>query len=109
MAAERGNELVADLLAGPQPAVLQLVRETVAGAEARGRWVGVCGELAGDPAAAVLLVGLGVRELSMAPPLIPAVKQALRSVTLADATEAAKCALDAPDSARARRCGAELL
>jgi hypothetical protein len=45
----------------------------------------------------------------MAPPLIPAVKQALRSVTLADATEAAKCALDAPDSARARRCGAELL
>jgi multiphosphoryl transfer protein len=109
MAAERGNELVANLLAGPQPAVLQLVRETVAGAEARGRWVGVCGELAGDPAAAVLLVGLGVRELSMAPPLIPAVKQALRSVTLADATEAAKCALDAPDSALARRCGAELL
>ena len=48
MAAERGNEHVAPLLAGPQPALLRLVRETVAGADAHGRWVGVCGELAGD-------------------------------------------------------------
>ncbi len=109
MAAERGNEHVGDLLAGPQPAVLRLVRATVAGAETRGRWVGVCGELAGDPAAAVLLVGLGVRELSMAPPLVPEVKEALRSVALADAAEAAGRALDARDSAEARRCGADLL
>jgi phosphocarrier protein FPr len=109
MAAERGNELVGDLLSGPQPAVLRLIRETVAGAEAHRRWVGVCGELAGDPAAAVLLVGLGVRELSMAPPLIPEVKRALRTVTLADAAEAAARAVDASDSAEARRCGARLL
>ena len=85
MAAERGNELVGDLLAGAQPAVLRLIRLIVAGAAVHGRSVGVCGELAGDPAAALLLVGLGVRELSMAPPLVPEVKQALRSVTLADA------------------------
>jgi phosphocarrier protein FPr len=109
MAAERGNELVGDLLAGPQPAVLRLIREIVAGAEVHGRWVGVCGELAGDPAVAILLVGLGVRELSMAPPLIPEVKQALRAVTLADAAEAAVRAVDASDSAEARRCGARLL
>ncbi len=85
MAAERGNELVGDLLTGPQPAVLRLIAATVAGAAAHGRWVGVCGELAGDPAAAILLVGLGVRELSMAPPLVPDVKAALRSISLANA------------------------
>ena len=109
MAAERGNELVAGLLAGPQPAVLRLVRETVAGAQAHGRWVGVCGELAGDPAAALLLVGLGVRELSMAPPLIPEVKEALRSVALADAAVAAERALNARDADAARAFAAELL
>ncbi len=109
MAAERGNELVANLLAGPQPAVLRLVQAAVAGARAHHRWVGVCGELAGDPAAALLLVGLGVRELSMAPPLVPEVKQALRSVALGDAEDAAIRALGARDSARARLCAAELL
>jgi multiphosphoryl transfer protein len=109
MAAERGNELVGDLLSGPQPAVLRLIRETVVGADAHGRWVGVCGELAGDPAAAVLLAGLGVRELSMAPPLIPEVKQALRSITIADAASAASRALDAADAAQARACAADLL
>jgi phosphocarrier protein FPr len=109
MAAERGNELVGELLAGPQPAVLRLVAQTVAGAQAHGRWVGVCGELAGDPAAALLLVGLGVRELSMAPPLVAEVKEALRRVTLSDAVDAATRALDARDSAGARRCAADLL
>ena len=67
MAAERGDERLAPLLTGPQPAVLRLVQATVAGARAHGRWVGVCGELAGDPPTAVLLAGLGVTELSMAP------------------------------------------
>jgi phosphoenolpyruvate-protein kinase (PTS system EI component) len=109
MAAERGNELVAALLAGPQPAVLQLVRATVAGAQAHGRWVGVCGELAGDPAAALLLVGLGVRELSMAAPLVPEVKEALRSVTLADAAAAARKALHACDAVDARAFASDLL
>jgi multiphosphoryl transfer protein len=109
MAAERGNEHVGNLLTGPQPAVLRLVGETVGGAQAFGRWVGVCGELAGDPAAAILLVGLGVRELSMAPPLVPEVKAALRSVTLADAAEVARRARDARDASAARRLAGELL
>jgi multiphosphoryl transfer protein len=109
MAAERGNEQVGELLAGPQPALLQLVAETVAGAEALGRWVGVCGELAGDPAAAILLIGLGVRELSMAPPLVPEVKAALRSVSLADSVDAARRALDARDGLAARQLARDLL
>jgi phosphoenolpyruvate-protein kinase (PTS system EI component) len=109
MAAERGNEQVGQLLAGPQPAVLRLVRATVEGARRRGRWVGVCGELAGDPAAAVLLVGLGVRELSMAPALVPQVKEALRSIALQDASAAAERAIEAADAVQARSVAAALL
>jgi phosphocarrier protein FPr len=103
MAADRGNEQLAGLLAGPWPPVLRLVSAVVAGARAHDRWVGVCGELAGDPAAALLLAGLGVDELSMAAPLVAEVKEALRGVDLADARAAARRALDRddPDAARA--------
>ena len=109
MAAERGDERLAGLLSGPQPAVLRLVKATVEAAAARGRWVGVCGELAGDPAAAVLLAGLGVTELSMAPALVAEAKAALRAVDLADARAAADAALDAEDADEARRLAAALL
>jgi phosphoenolpyruvate-protein phosphotransferase len=109
MAAERGDERLASLLAGPQPAVLRLVRATVEAAAAHGRWVGVCGELAGDPAAAVLLAGLGVTELSMAPALIPEAKAALRAVDLSAAREAAEAALEAEDADAARALAAALL
>jgi phosphocarrier protein FPr len=71
--------------------------------------VGVCGELAGDPAAALLLVGLGVRELSVAPALIPVVKAALRVVTIDDASAAARRALAASSAAEARQAAAALL
>jgi phosphocarrier protein FPr len=109
MAAERGDELLAPLLSGFQPAVLRLVRETVQGATAHGRWVGVCGEFAGDPAAAILLVGLGVTELSMAPALIPEVKATLRAVDLSDARDAARAALASPTAQQARAIAAGLL
>jgi phosphocarrier protein FPr len=109
MAAERGDERLAPLLTGPQPAVLRLVQATVAGAQAHGRWVGVCGELAGDPAAALLFAGLGVTELSMAPALVPEVKEALRSIDLAQAREVALAALDADTAAAARAAAARLL
>ncbi|MDQ6819705.1 MAG: phosphoenolpyruvate--protein phosphotransferase [Actinomycetota bacterium] len=109
MAAERGDERLAALLTGPQPAVLRLVGATVQAAATRGRQVGVCGELAGDPAAAVLLVGLGVTELSMAPALVPEVKAALRQVDFATAQEAAEAALEADDAAAARALAAALL
>jgi multiphosphoryl transfer protein len=109
LAAERGNEHVADLAAGPVPALLALVASVVEGAHAHDRWVGVCGELAGDPACAVLLAGLGVDELSMAPPRIPDVKDALRAVDGADAARVAREALDADDAAAAREAAAGLL
>jgi phosphocarrier protein FPr len=109
MAAERGDERLAPLLTGPQPAVLRLVRETVQAAAARGRMVGVCGELAGDPAAAILLAGLGVSELSMAPALVPEVKAALREVDFATAEATALAALDADDAEAARALASALL
>ncbi len=109
MAAERGSERLAPLLTGPQPGVLRLVQETVAGARAHGRWVGVCGELAGDPPTALLFAGLGVTELSMAPALVPEVKEALRAVTLADAQAAARQALEVDSATAARALGAALL
>jgi phosphocarrier protein FPr len=109
MAAERGNEAVADLLAEPGPAVLRLVAAVVDGARVHGRWVGVCGELAGDPAAAVLLAGLGIDELSMAAPRIPDVKEALRAAGLADARATAATALEQDDAAAVRALVAPLL
>jgi multiphosphoryl transfer protein len=93
MAADRGNAALADLLTGSLAPVLALVAAVTAAAAAQDRWVGVCGELAGDPHAAVLLAGLGVRELSMAGSRIPAVKAALREVDWAEAESAARGAL----------------
>jgi phosphoenolpyruvate-protein kinase (PTS system EI component) len=104
MAAERGNERVAALLAGPLPPVLQMIAAVAAGAAAHDRWVGVCGELAGDPASAVLLAGLGVSELSMAGGRIPAVKHALRHTDLAAAQEAARRALEVDTAEEAAAC-----
>ena len=109
MAAERGDERLAPLLTGPQPAVLRLVKATVEAATAHGRWVGVCGELAGDPASAVLFAGLGVTELSMAPTLVPEAKAALRGVELEQARAAAQAALEVDSAAAARALGAGLL
>jgi phosphoenolpyruvate-protein kinase (PTS system EI component) len=109
MAAERGNERVAALLEGPQPSVLRLVRETVDSARRDGVVVGVCGELAADPPAAVLLVGLGVRRLSLAPALVPEVKAALRSVALPAARAAAEHALAVERADEARELAGALL
>jgi phosphoenolpyruvate-protein kinase (PTS system EI component) len=93
LAAERGNERVAALADALHPAVLALIGRTAEAAAARGRWTGVCGELAADPIAAPLLVGLGVRELSMSAPAIPHVKRAVRDIDLGSARELAARAL----------------
>jgi phosphocarrier protein FPr len=102
MAAERGNEQVATLADPLQPAVLHLIDHVCRAAEAHGKSVGVCGEVGGDPLAAPLLIGLGVRELSMGGPSIPVVKQAIREIDSAQARDLAKHAL-ALDSATAIR------
>jgi phosphoenolpyruvate-protein phosphotransferase/dihydroxyacetone kinase phosphotransfer subunit len=109
MAAERGNDAVAGLLDALAPPVLRLIAAVTRASADRGRWVGVCGELAGDPAAAIVLAGLGVDELSMAAPQIPAVKEALRGVSLADARAVAAQALDADDAAAVRGLVAPML
>ena len=102
MAAERGNERVAGLSDALHPAVLRLIRLTVEAAEPFGRTVGVCGELAADPVAVPILIGLGVRELSASPPAVPRVKRAVRRVDLVSARRMADEAL-ALDSASAVR------
>jgi phosphocarrier protein FPr len=89
MAAERGNEAVAGLADGLHPSVLRLIQAVADAAEAHGKWVGVCGELGSDPLAVPLLVGLGVSELSVNPPAIPATKEAVRRLDAETAAELA--------------------
>jgi len=101
LAAERGNAAVAHLADPLHPAVLRLIAEVAEAAGSRVR-VAVCGEIAGDPAATPLLVGLGVRELSMSPPAIPAVKDAVRSIGANDAHGLARRALDQHSAADVR-------
>ena len=98
MAAERGNAALAGLLDASRAPVLALIAAVTEAAREHDCWVGVCGELAGEPDAAVQLAGLGVTELSMAASRIPAVKAALRESDQEAATAAAQRALQ---SARA--------
>ncbi|MGA7205906.1 MAG: phosphoenolpyruvate--protein phosphotransferase [Specibacter sp.] len=104
MAADRQLGPLAALNNPWQPAVLQLVRLTVAGsiAEGNGKPVGVCGEAAADPALAVVLVGLGVSTLSMTARSLAAVGAVLATVTLKEAQEIATLALRATSPAEAR-------
>jgi phosphocarrier protein FPr len=101
LAAERGNEQVAALGDPYDPGVLALIRAVCVGA-ADGPRVAVCGELAGDPGAAGILIGLGVGELSVAPPAIPAVKQAIREIDSRHAEDLAATALSMPGPAAVR-------
>ncbi|MCE3555210.1 phosphoenolpyruvate--protein phosphotransferase [Pseudonocardia sp. RS11V-5] len=100
LAAERGSAEVATLADPLSPAVLRLVDATCRGAGAA--LVAVCGELAADPVAAPLLVGLGVRELSVAPPAVALVKEAVRGIDAGEAAALAGRALAAPDPAAVR-------
>jgi phosphocarrier protein FPr len=93
LAADRGNARVAGLVNALQPAILHSIQQVAQAAHKAGIWVGVCGEMAGNPAAAALLVGLGIDELSMAPPAIPAVKARLRELTATQAAQLAEQAL----------------
>jgi phosphoenolpyruvate-protein phosphotransferase (PTS system enzyme I) len=80
LAMDRGNERIAHLYEPLEPAVLRAVDQTVRAGHAAGIWVGLCGEMAGDPRVAVLLVGLGLDELSVSPFDVPRVKAALAAV-----------------------------
>jgi phosphocarrier protein FPr len=99
MAAERGNAELAALADPLDPGVLALIGATAASDVL----VAVCGELAGDEQAAAVLLGLGVRELSVVPGAVARVKEAVRHVDLAAAEELARQALAAPGAAAVRR------
>jgi phosphocarrier protein FPr len=102
LAADRTNASVAGLADALHPAVLDLIGRTARAGAAHGRWVGVCGEVAGNPAATPILLGLGVRELSMVPAAIPAVKDAVRAVDLASAEALAAEALTLESASEVR-------
>lgn len=109
MAAERGNPQLNYLNDALHPSVLRMIERVVAAAEQHGKWVGVCGELAGEAEAVAVLVGLGVRELSVNPAGIPRVKAIVRALNLADAQTLARKTLTCPNAAAARQVAAEFL
>lgn len=96
LAMDRTNPLLSDQADGLHPAVLRLIDTTVRAAHTAGKWVGVCGELAANPKAVPVLVGLGVDELSTGVPAVPAVKAQIRELSFAAAqdmaVQALKCA-----------------
>jgi phosphotransferase system enzyme I (PtsI) len=93
LAADRTNEKVSHLYEPTHPAILRLIKMTVDAAHAHGIWAGVCGEIAGDPVLAPLLVGLGVDELSAAPAVIDQVKYIIRRIKMDEARALADFAL----------------
>jgi phosphoenolpyruvate-protein phosphotransferase (PTS system enzyme I) len=100
LAIDRTDEQVAHLYNPLHPAVLRLVQFAVEAAARRRIPIGVCGEMAGDPRYSALLLGLGLRELSMSPRNIPRVKQRIRSLDMVAATRRARAIMDQADPAR---------
>ena len=99
LAVDRLNEKIAHLYEPTSPAILRLIKMTVEAAHRAGIWVGVCGEMAGDPDLTPLLLGLGVDELSVAPASVPHVKFLIRRTRLSEARELAAFALNCESSA----------
>ena len=102
LAMDRGNARLAPQVDALHPAVLRLIERTVAGARLRGRWVGVCGALAGDLQAVPVLLGLGVDELSADVPILPAVKARIRALSLDECRDTARQALETSSAADVR-------
>jgi phosphocarrier protein FPr len=93
LAMDRGNPGLARQADGLHPAVLRMIDQTVRAAAGKDTWVGVCGGVAGDPLGAVILIGLGVTELSVSIPSIAAIKARVRTVSMKDAQALARRAL----------------
>jgi phosphotransferase system enzyme I (PtsI) len=99
LAVDRLNEKIAHLYEPTHPAILRLIKMTVEAARQRGIWVGVCGEMAGDPTMTPLLLGLGVAELSAAPLNVPTIKYLIRRLKITEARELAEFALNCESGA----------
>jgi len=90
LAVDRGNEQVSTLYSNVDPAVLRLIRTVIQDAHKAQIDVAVCGEMASEPESVMLLLGMGVRTISVTPPMIPEIKQIIRSVTIEDCNSIAR-------------------
>jgi phosphoenolpyruvate-protein phosphotransferase (PTS system enzyme I) len=109
LAADRTNAGVAHIASSFQPPVLRLIKMVIDAAHKEGKWVGMCGELAGEPVAIPILLGLGLDEFSMNPPAIPIAKQIIRSISKAQAEVVAEMVLTLENSDQVQEYVRDLL
>ncbi|WP_109058929.1 phosphoenolpyruvate-protein phosphotransferase PtsI [Aggregatibacter aphrophilus] len=99
LAVDRGNELISHLYNPMSPSVLNLIKQVIDASHAEGKWTGMCGELAGDERATILLLGMGLDEFSMSAISVPRIKKLIRNVNYQDAKLLAEKALQQPTTA----------
>ncbi|MEZ9905539.1 phosphoenolpyruvate-protein phosphotransferase PtsI [Vibrio breoganii] len=99
LAVDRGNELISHLYNPLSPAVLTVIKQVIDASHKEGKWTGMCGELAGDERATLLLLGMGLDEFSMSGISIPAVKKVIRNANFAEVKAMAEEALQMPTAA----------
>lgn len=85
MAVDRMNENLSELYDPYNPAILRLVKNVIDASHRYGKWTGMCGEMAGEPRAALVLLGMGLDEFSMSAGSIPVIKKVIRSVDMEEA------------------------
>ncbi|MBC7693213.1 MAG: phosphoenolpyruvate--protein phosphotransferase [Methylotenera sp.] len=102
LAIDRGHPKLAAQADGLDPSILRMIDMAVRAAHSKKKWVGVCGGIAGDPKAIPVLMGLGVDELSVSIPSIPAVKAQIRTLSQKDCEELAHAALEVGTAAEVR-------
>ncbi len=96
LAVDRGNDLISHLYNPMTPSVLGLIKQVIDASHAEGKWTGMCGELAGDERATLLLLGMGLDEFSMSAISIPRIKKIIRNTNYEDAKALAEQALAQP-------------
>ena len=109
LAVDRGNELISHLYNPMSPSVLGLIKQVIDASHAEGKWTGMCGELAGDERATLLLLGMGLDEFSMSAISVPRIKKLIRNVNYQDAKLLAEKALQQPTAAEIERLVADFL
>ncbi len=109
LAVDRTNSKVAHLASPLNPAVLFLIKRTIDSAHAEGKWVGLCGELAGDPLASPILLGLDLDEFSMSPARVPVIKQVMKKLHKPDCQAFAEKVLGFADAEQVRLASQEYL
>ncbi|EAR8334913.1 phosphoenolpyruvate-protein phosphotransferase PtsI [Salmonella enterica subsp. enterica serovar Thompson] len=96
LAVDRGNDMISHLYQPMSPSVLNLIKQVIDASHAEGKWTGMCGELAGDKRATLLLLGMGLDEFSMSAISIPRIKKIIRNTNFEDAKVLAEQALAQP-------------